>query len=1395
MKIRSIVPPALAAILLVMFIATKSVQAQTVNCAGVAAWSASSVSYAVGALVTYDGDEYKCLQAHTSETGWDPVDAPALWSEVGTCTVSTTSTTGPTCSAVPSAPAGLTASGTTTTSTTLTWTVVTPPTACAISGYTIYEGGTSIGTSTAATFTVTGLTPSTKYAFTVAASDVVGTGAQSSSISVTTAAAEGPYGGTPAAVPGTIQAENYDTGGQGVGYSVSSVNGTGNSYRSDGIDLETTTDTGGGYNVGWTAAGQWFRYTVNVATAGTYTVTFRLAAPTAVTGGLHLASSTGTNLSGEVNVPATGGWQDWTNVTASVTLPAGQQVLTLDQDAAGWNINYFSFAPKALAAPTALTATGGNSQVTLGWTASAGATSYNVYRGTTSGGESTTPIATGVTGTSYADTAVTNGTTYYYTVKAINAGGTSAASNEASATPKAAAVEGPYGGTPAAVPGTIQAENYDTGGQGLGYSVSSVNGSANIYRSDGVDLETTTDTGGGYDLGWTAAGQWFRYTVNVAAANTYTVTFRVAAMTAATGALHLANSAGTNLSGEVNVPATGGWQDWTNVTATVTLPAGQQVLTVDQDAAGWNINYLSITPAVPPAPTALAATGGNAKVGLTWTASTGAASYNVYRGTSTGAESTTPLSTGLTGTSFTDSTAANGTTYYYTVAAVNANGTSAMSNEASATPAAPGSAYGGTPAAIPGIVQAENYDTGGQGVAYNVATNSGTDTTYRTDGVDLEVCTDTGGGVDLGWTAAGQWFHYTVNVATAGAYTVAFRVASGASGGSFHLANSAGTSLTGPVTAPSTGGWQSWTTVQANVTLPAGEQVLTLDVDSAGFNINYFQFTSGATSLPPNFGPNVMIFNPTMSMSSIQTTVNNIWNQQNSNQFGTQRYAFLFMPGTYSLDVPIGYYTQMLGLGSTPDSVLINGYVQQSAELSGNNATCNFWSGAENFAVNPVDSGGTDMWAVSQADPMRRVHVEGNLVLDQDGGYASGGFLGDAQVDGQIQTGSQQQWITRNSTWGSWSGGNWNMVFVGDPNYPGGNFPAFTNVNTAPVIREKPFLQVDSSGNYSVFVPSVRTNASGTTWYNNTEAGTSIPISSFYIAQSSTDNATTINAALAQGKNILLTPGVYVLNGTIQVNNPNTVILGIGLATLQATDNDDALHVADVDGVTIAGILFETASAVNTLVQIGPSGSSASHSSNPTLLSDCFFRVGGAVYGTANVSLQINSNNVIGDDFWIWRADHGNGGTVGWTTNVAANGLVVNGNNVTIYGLAVEHYQQYQTLWNGNGGQTYFYQSECPYDPPSQSSWTDGSENGWPSYKVSSGVTTHQAWGLGIYAVFIDGNSNLVLQNAIECPQTSGVQFTDMVTISLDGTISNIIDNTGNSVSSSNFESTLQSFQ
>ena len=534
-----------------------------------------------------------------------------------------------------------------------------------------------------------------------------------------------------------------------------------------------------------------------------------------------------------------------------------------------------------------------------------------------------------------------------------------------------------------------------------------------------------------------------------------------------------------------------------------------------------------------------------------------------------------------------------------------------------------------------------------------------------------------------------------------------------------------------------------------------------------------------AGSSKPDFGPNVLIFNSSMSAATMQERIDKVYATQQNNQFGPARNALLFAPGDYKLDIPIGYYTQVLGLGASPDSVHITGNVHSDATLPRNNATCTFWKAAEGFSVTPT--GGAMKWAVSQAVPFRRMHIRGDMVLHQDGGWASGGWMSDALVDGNVGAGPQQQWISRNTEWGSWTGANWNMVFVGVVSPPAGEWPnpPYTKIARVPIVREKPFLEVDPSGKYRVRVPALRANSSGITWRAGSTPGKSIPLSEFYVARPDLDTAATINAQLARGKNLLFTPGIYELTDTIRVRRANTVVLGIGFATIRANNGITAMTVADVDGVILAGLLFDAGEANSpVLLEVGPNGSSASHVSNPTSLHDVFFRVGGAGVGRASVNLRINSSNTIVDHTWIWRADHGAG--VGWKSNTSANGLVVNGNDVTIYGLFVEHYQEFQVLWNGNGGRVYFYQSEIPYDPPDQPSYTSApGTNGWASYKVAENVTSHEAWGLGIYSVF--RNRGVVLSRAIEVPNSPNVRFHSMITVRLgnNGEIGNVINDTG----------------
>ena len=538
----------------------------------------------------------------------------------------------------------------------------------------------------------------------------------------------------------------------------------------------------------------------------------------------------------------------------------------------------------------------------------------------------------------------------------------------------------------------------------------------------------------------------------------------------------------------------------------------------------------------------------------------------------------------------------------------------------------------------------------------------------------------------------------------------------------------------------------------------------------------------GEAPAKPDFGPNVSIFSPSMAPAAIQAQIDRVYAVQRENEFGSQRNAFFFLPGNYKVDVPVGFYTEVLGLGATPDSVHIGGNVHADASLPHNNATCTFWRAAEGFAVTP--SGGSMQWAVSQAVPFRRMHVEGNLVLHQHG-WASGGWMSDSLVDGNVDSGPQQQWISRNSEWGSWTGANWNMVFVGVPHPPAGEWPTppYTKVALTPVVREKAFLPVDARGNYSVRVPALVTNSAGVTWRSGSTPGESIPLGRFYIAHPGVDTAASINAQLAQGRNLLLTPGIYDLSEALRVTRPNTVVMGLGFATLRPVNGTAAMTTADADGIILAGLLFDAGPAASpVLLEVGPEGSHTDHARNPISLHDVFFRVGGAGVGRAVVNLRINANDTIVDHTWIWRADHGAG--VGWDQNTSVNGLVVNGNNVTAYGLFVEHHQQYQVLWNGNGGRTYFYQSEIPYDPPDQKSYTSGAgTNGWASYKVADRVTTHEAWGLGIYSVFL--RPDVTLSRAIEAPHAPGVRFHHMITVALGnlGEISNVIDDTGGATS------------
>jgi hypothetical protein len=580
---------------------------------------------------------------------------------------------------------------------------------------------------------------------------------------------------------------------------------------------------------------------------------------------------------------------------------------------------------------------------------------------------------------------------------------------------------------------------------------------------------------------------------------------------------------------------------------------------------------------------------------------------------------------------------------------------------------------------------------------------------------------------------------------------------------------------------------------------------------------------SGAGAAPStvDFGPNVHVFSPSMGQATIQSQLNAIAVAQVDNQFGSRRDAVLFQPGTYGskadpLIFQVGYYTSVAGLGRSPGDVVINGAVDVFNHcVPGHcDALTNFWRSLSNLTVNvtrpsvaptytpasPDPFGAdcdnsNDLFAVSQASPIRRVEFNGFLsFMDYCGpdDFASGGFVADSQFNG-VLNGSQQQWITRNSKIDFWTNAVWNQVFSGVIGAPAQSFPdpPFTTLNASPVTREAPYLYFDSSGAYNVFVPAVQHGSSGTTWGGGPTPGISLPIDSFFIASPS-DSAATINQAIHRGKNLILTPGVYELDQAIDVTRPDSVVLGLGFPTLQPTNGNAAMTVASAEGMLISGVLFD-AGAISSpvLLQVGDGHArSDNEASDPSGLYDVFFRIGGAGVGRATTALIVNSNNAILDDIWAWRADHGTG--VGWTSNTSDTGVVVNGDNVTAYGLFVEHFQKYEVVWNGNDGTDVFFQNEMPYDVPSQAAWMESAGvDGFAAFKVADGVSSFHGYGMGSYSFFNQG-IDIFAERAFEVPDTLPAgSLHDLFTIFLDkvhgkGGIRHVVNETGGSSTAAN---------
>jgi hypothetical protein len=574
---------------------------------------------------------------------------------------------------------------------------------------------------------------------------------------------------------------------------------------------------------------------------------------------------------------------------------------------------------------------------------------------------------------------------------------------------------------------------------------------------------------------------------------------------------------------------------------------------------------------------------------------------------------------------------------------------------------------------------------------------------------------------------------------------------------------------------------------------------------------------AAATSLCPDanvaaFGPFVCVFSDSMSQASIQHDLDAIAAQQvpAASQFTDQRYAILFAPGTYGsaadpLSFEVGYYTSVAGLGASPNDVVINGAADSfnQCDSGGCFALVNFWRSLSNLTINVTASpslgchGVAEFWATSQASPVRRVNINGLTTLFDfcsGPGFSSGGFIADSQFTGStVINGTQQQYFVRNSNLDGWTNFVWNQVFSGDVGAPAQNFGAggqYTTLAASPVTQEAPFLQVGADGTYSVFVPALQHNSTGPSWTGGSAAGTSIPIDKFFIA-SPDDPVSAINAALARGMNLILTPGVYDLSQPIEVTQPDTIVLGLGFPTLVPQNGAAAMEVANTPGVKLSGLMVDAGPAESpVLLQVGKNhGQDHSDPADPTLLQDVFFRIGGATPGQADTSLVVNSSHVILDDIWAWRADHGNG--VGWTDNVANTGVVVNGDDVTAYGLFVEHYQQSEVIWSGKDGTDIFFQNEMPYDPPSQAAWMENATtDGYPAFQIAHQAAGFTGYGMGSYSFFNQG-VQIFAASAFEVDDTPGVQLHDLLTIFLNasggfGGIDNVVNDVGGSSTAAN---------
>eukprot|EP00435_Cladocopium_sp_Y103_P058949 s187_g20.t3 len=595
------------------------------------------------------------------------------------------------------------------------------------------------------------------------------------------------------------------------------------------------------------------------------------------------------------------------------------------------------------------------------------------------------------------------------------------------------------------------------------------------------------------------------------------------------------------------------------------------------------------------------------------------------------------------------------------------------------------------------------------------------------------------------------------------------------------------------------------------------------------------------------------------------TVVDQIYEEMKSldkGQFSKSRYAILFEPSatTHEVDVRVGYYTSVYGLGRHPSDTKVRSLTSTNEsphpELG---SLQNFWRSAENLHTGghptySLEGEGGMLWAVSQAAPLRRVVVDHNLFLwylrlppagvssqdarypkqgvaldydgwvqlgytDPIGDFASGGYMANVQVNGCVNLGSQQQFFARNCVAKAWQKGAWNFVFVGCPGAPHSEpghavAPVYSNVATTKVIAEKPFIVKGPDGRYSLAVPAVADARCGVDFSLTEEELRDF--SRVFVAHPR-HTAAEINGKLAEGKDIVFCPGIYQLSETLRVKHCGQVLLGLGFATLVAPETDmPCVQVADeAAGIRISGLMFEAfyrPLGNKTLGDLSPGPEALLHmgsgqitrdasvASSWNFIHDCFSRVGGqeapltardeldgsrpwsrpqsheplfTSEARCRSMVQIHQPCVVGDNLWLWRADH-------WLSdqylvynheNFCGSGLHVArpAHHVIMYGLFVEHTLSDMTLWQGEDGVTYFYQSELPYDAMDDAAGQTSRVAPFKAcgYLVDQAVQRHEAVGVGVYAYFRD--HDVTVPAAIKVPDHDGVRIQNALTKYLNG--------------------------